>query len=126
MDEYNPQFEEQKTDAANTNPPTFEQPGVTGNSQINYVTFIPYGFTPKTYEEKNGNLLAETYGNGYVYQYTYDDMDRMTGKETLRWYEISGKTWEKKPSRPDVFMTCQEDLSITGTTGTRTIGLPMT
>lgn len=54
MDEYNPQFNTQKNDTAGSNPPVYEQPGVTGNSQINYVTFIPYGFTPKTYEEKNG------------------------------------------------------------------------
>lgn len=55
MDEYNPQFEEQKTDAANENinSPTFEQPGVSAIPH-SYVTFIPYGFTPKTYEEKNG------------------------------------------------------------------------
>ena len=55
MDEYNPQFEEQKTDTANENinPPTFEQPGVSAIPH-SYVTFIPYGFTPKTYEEKNG------------------------------------------------------------------------
>lgn len=53
MDEFYPQFEEQKTDAANTNPPTFEQPGVS-TIPHRYVTFIPYGFTPKTYEEKNG------------------------------------------------------------------------
>lgn len=55
MDEYNPQFEEQKTDEANTNtnPPTFEQPGVSAVPH-SYVTFIPYGFTPKTYEERNG------------------------------------------------------------------------
>lgn len=53
MDEYNPQFEEQKTDAANTNPPTFEQPGVSAIPH-SYVTFIPYGFTPKTYEERKG------------------------------------------------------------------------
>ena len=53
MDDYNPQFEEQKTDAANTNPPTFEQPGVSAIPH-SYVTFIPYGFTPKTYEERNG------------------------------------------------------------------------
>lgn len=53
MDEYNPQFEEQKTDAANTNPPTFEQPGVRAIPH-SYVTFIPYGFTPKTYEERKG------------------------------------------------------------------------
>ena len=53
MDEYNPQLEEQKTDAANTNPPTFEQPGVSAIPH-SYVTFIPYGFTPKTYEERKG------------------------------------------------------------------------
>ena len=53
MDEYNPQFEEQKTDAANTNPPTFEQPVVSAIPH-SYVTFIPYGLTPKTYEERNG------------------------------------------------------------------------
>ena len=54
MDEYNPQFEEQKTDAVNenTNPPAFEQPGVSAVPH-SYVTFIPYGFTPKTYEERN-------------------------------------------------------------------------
>ena len=54
MDEFDPQFNTQKNDTAGSNPPVYEQPGVTGNSQINYVTFIPYGFTPKTYEEKNG------------------------------------------------------------------------
>ena len=55
MDEYNPQLEEQKTNAANenTNPPTFEQPGVSAIPH-SYVTFIPYGFTPKTYEERKG------------------------------------------------------------------------
>lgn len=108
-----------------------------GNTKATYVG--DRCLVSQTYEEKNGNLLAETYGNGYVYQYTYDDMDRvtgirltdpsgeentgcmsmrMTGKETLRWYGISGKNGEKKPSRPDIFMTYQEDLSITGTTGT--------
>ena len=101
----------------------FENDGF-GNAKATYVG--DSCLVSQTYEEKNGNLLAETYGNGDVYQYTYDDMDRMTGKETLRWYGISGKTWEKKPSRPDIFMTRQEDLSITGMTGTRTIGLPMT
>ena len=40
MDEYNPQFEEQKTDAANTNPPTFEQPGVSAIPH-SYVTLFP-------------------------------------------------------------------------------------
>ena len=54
MDEFYPQFNTQKNDTEGSNPPVYEQPGVTGNSQINYVTFIPYGFTPKTYEEKNG------------------------------------------------------------------------
>lgn len=54
MDEFDPQFNTQKNDTAGSNSPVYEQPGVTGNSQINYVTFIPYGFTPKTYEEKNG------------------------------------------------------------------------
>lgn len=54
MDEFDPQFNTQKNDTAGSNPPVYEQPGVTGNSQINYVTFIPYGFTIKTYEEKNG------------------------------------------------------------------------
>ena len=57
MDEYNPQFDEQKTDAANTNsnsnPTTFEQPGVS-TMPHSYVTFIPFGFTPKMYEERKG------------------------------------------------------------------------
>mgnify|MGYP000138049116 CR=1 FL=1 len=55
MDDYNPQLEEQKTNAANENinPPTFEQPGVSAIPH-SYVTFIPYGFTPKTYEERKG------------------------------------------------------------------------
>lgn len=54
MDEYNPQFEEQSEKAAESTTPVFEQPGVQSAPTPNYVTFIPFGFTPKTYEERNG------------------------------------------------------------------------
>ena len=32
----------------------YEEPGVINAPQSRYVTYIPYGFTPKTFEEKNG------------------------------------------------------------------------
>lgn len=33
---------------------SYEEPGVRNTPQPSYVTYIPYGFTPKTFEEKNG------------------------------------------------------------------------
>ena len=34
--------------------PQYEAPGVSYAPPSGYVTFVPYGFTPKTYEEKKG------------------------------------------------------------------------
>ena len=59
-----------------------------GNTKATYVG--DRCLVSQTYEEKNGNLLAETYGNGYVYQYTYDDMDRVTG---IRLTDPSGEEY---------------------------------
>ena len=33
---------------------SYEEPGVSSAPQPSYVTYIPYGFTPKTFEEKKG------------------------------------------------------------------------
>lgn len=33
---------------------SYEEPGVSSTPQPSYVTYIPYGFTPKTFEEKKG------------------------------------------------------------------------
>ena len=65
----------------------FENDGF-GNAKATYVG--DRCLVSQTYEEKNGNLLAETYGNGYVYQYTYDDMDRVTG---IRLTDPSGEEY---------------------------------
>ena len=65
----------------------FENDGF-GNAKATYVG--DSCLVSQTYEEKNGNLLAETYGNGYVYQYTYDDMDRVTG---IRLTDPSGEEY---------------------------------
>ena len=32
----------------------YEEPGVINAPQPRYVTYIPYGFTPKTFEKKKG------------------------------------------------------------------------
>ena len=34
--------------------PQYESPGVSSTPPPRYVTYIPYGYTPKTYEEKKG------------------------------------------------------------------------
>ncbi|MGN0494189.1 MAG: lysostaphin resistance A-like protein [Acutalibacteraceae bacterium] len=42
------------TEAPENEAPRYEEPGVTNAPKQTYITYVPYGFTPKTYEEKRG------------------------------------------------------------------------
>ncbi len=53
MEENNTEYQKQMNDETfASNEPIYETPGVTDTPPQSYVTFVPYGFTPKTYEEK--------------------------------------------------------------------------
>lgn len=52
MNEYRPQFEERREENATQNPPNYGTSGINGAGCLNYGTFLPYGVSPKEYEEK--------------------------------------------------------------------------